>query len=55
MVDLSQIYNYAISLFTRFLNWSFVLWGVTIHVYSIVIFVFLTVMLFKFIDVLRGV
>lgn len=55
MVDLSQIYNYAIQLLTRFLNWSFVIWGVTIHVYSIVIFTFLTILLFKFIDFLRGV
>ena len=55
MVDLSQIYTSAISLLTRFLSWSFTIWGVTIHVYSIVIFSLLTVLFFKFIDVLRGV
>lgn len=55
MVDLTVLYNGAISLFIRFLNWSFTIWGVTVHVYSIVIFAFLTIMFFRFIDILRGV
>lgn len=55
MVDISFLYNSAIQLFTRFLNWSFVLWGVTVHVYSIVIFSLLAVLFFKFINFLRGV
>lgn len=55
MVDISIFYNSAISILQRFLNWSFVIWGVTVHVYSIVIFTFLVILLVKFIGVLRGV
>ena len=55
MVDISIFYNVALSLLNRFLNWSFVIWGVTIHVYSIFIFCFLAFLLFKFIDFVRSV
>ena len=53
-MDLGTLYNYAINLWIRFLNWNFVVYGVTVHVYSIFIFALLTVVLFKFIDFLRG-
>ena len=55
MVDLTSVYNAAITLFIRFLNWSFTIWGVTIHVYSIIIFLFLVLLLYQFISFLRGV
>lgn len=54
-VDLTILYNNAISLFVRFLNWSFTIWGITIHVYSIIIFLFLVILLHQFISFLRGV
>lgn len=53
-MDLGILYNNAINLFIRFFNWSFTVYGVTVHVYSIFIFSLLAVLLFKFIDFLRG-
>lgn len=53
-MDIGTLYNYAISLFTRFMNWSFDVYGVTVHVYSIFIFSLLAVVLFRFINFLRG-
>lgn len=54
-MDVGALYNYAINLLIRFFNWSFTVWGVTVHVYSIFVFSLLVVLLFKFIDFLRGV
>ena len=54
-VDLTFLYNHALDLFVRFLNWSFTIWGITIHVYSIIIFLFLVILLHQFISFLRGV
>ena len=53
-MDLGVLYNAAIALWIQFLNWSFTVYGVTVHVYSIFIFCLLAVVLFKFIDFLRG-
>lgn len=53
-MDLGILYNHAINLFIRFLNWHFTVYGVTVHVFSIFVFSLLAVVLFKFIDFLRG-